>query len=276
MDGRGEYRTMAVRTMVIQPTERSIGALLREWREQRRLSQLELALQAEISTKHLSFVETSRASPSRELVVHLADQLDIPLRERNQLLLAAGYAPIYPQADPQTPEMETIRLAVRRLLTAHEPYPAIVVDRTWNLVDANESASIFTEDLEPEPVAGPLNVLRASLQPGGLASRILNFSEWRAHLLARLRRQIAFTADPALRSLYDELVSYQFEAGEEPIAGTTGEVFIPLRIRHRDRELAFLSVVATFGTALDVNVAELSIESFFPADVTTNEFLRSR
>jgi transcriptional regulator with XRE-family HTH domain len=276
MASSGEYDRIAVRTMVIQSVQQSAGGLLRQWREQRRLSQLELSLRAEISTKHLSFVETNRSSPSRELLLHLAEQLDIPLRERNQLLLAGGYAPIYPDAPLDTAGMETVRSAVRQLLVAHEPYPAIVVDRVWNLIDANQSASIFMEGLDLQNIPLPINVLRAGLQPGGLASRILNFGEWRAHLLARLRRQIGFTADPELARLYDELNAYSNDDKTAVTVPASGEVFVPLRMRHGDLELAFLSVIATFGTALDVNVAELSIESFFPADVATNAFLRSR
>jgi transcriptional regulator with XRE-family HTH domain len=251
--------------------------LLREWREQRRLSQLELAIQADISARHLSFVETGRSAPSREMVLYLAEQLDVPLRERNHLLLAAGYAPVYSSAALDAPQTAAVRAAVRQLLTGHEPYPAVVVDRWWNLVEANASVALFTEGVAPELLAPPANVLRASLHPDGLAPRIVNLGEWRAHLLGRLRRQVALTADPTLAELYDELSAYPCDcpAAAVELPGPA-DIVIPLRIRHGGRELAFFSTVATFGTPLDITVAELVIESFFPADRDTAAALRGR
>jgi transcriptional regulator with XRE-family HTH domain len=250
---------------------------LRQWREHRRLSQLALALQAEVSTRHLSFVETGRARPSRDLVLHLADQLDVPLRERNQVLLAAGYAPVYAETALDAPPMVAVREAVRQVLAGHEPYPAIVVDRAWTLVDANASIGLFTEGVAPELLSPPANALRVSLHPAGMAPRIANLGEWRAHLLGRLRRHVALTAAPELAALYDELRAYPCDQPEPEIElPGPGDVVVPLRLRDGARELAFFSTVATFGTPLDVTVAELAIESFFPADATTAAALRER
>lgn len=257
-------------------SQRPVGELLRQWREHRRLSQLDLALEAEISTRHLSFVETSRSMPSRDMVLRLTEHLDVPLRERNHLLLAAGYAPVYAESALDAPEMTSVRTAVRQVLTAHEPYPAVVVDRGWNLVDANASIAHFINGVAPELLAPPANVLRVSLHPDGMAPRIINLGEWRAHLFSRLRRQIGLTADAALANLYDELRSYPCDQPEPEIElPGPGEIVVPLRIRHGDRELAFFSTVATFGTPMDITVAEIAIESFFPADAQTASALRN-
>jgi transcriptional regulator with XRE-family HTH domain len=254
---------------------RSVGELLRSWRERRRLSQMDLALDAEISTRHLSFVETGRSAPSRDMVLRLADQLDVPLRERNQLLLAGGYAPVYSQATLDAPEMAEVRAAVRQVLTGHEPYPAAAVDRHWNLVEANSGITLMTADVDAELLEPPPNAMRLALHPGGLAPRIANLGEWRAHLLTRLRRQVALTADPVLADLLDEVRAYPSDADEPDVEiPAAGEVFVPLRLRHGDAELAFFSTVTTFGTPLDVTVAELAIESFFPADESTAAALR--
>jgi len=256
---------------------RPVGELLRQWRERRRLSQLDLALQAEVSTRHLSFVETGRASPSREMVLHLAEQLDVPLRERNHLLLAAGYAPVYPESALDDPALAAIRDALRQVLRGHEPYPALVVDRAWSLVEANASVALFTEGVAPALLAPPANALRISLHPQGLAPRIANLGEWRAHLLARLRRQVALTADPALAALLQELRAYPCDQPEPEVElPGPGDVVVPLRLRHPDGELTFFSTVATFGTPLDVTVSELAIEAFFPANPATAAALHAR
>jgi len=252
-----------------------VGELVRQWRERRRLSQLELALQAEISTRHLSFVETGRSTPSRDMVLRLAEPLDLPLRERNTLLIAAGYAPIYPETALDAPPLAIVRAAVRQVLTGHEPYPAVAVDRHWNLVDANASVALLTDGVARELLAPPINVLRASLHPDGLAPRIVNLGEWRAHLLGRLRRQVALTADPDLTQLYAELQAYPCDQPEPEIeAPGPGDIVVPLRLRHGGRVLAFFSTVTTFGTPLDITVAELAIEAFFPADPVTASVLR--
>jgi transcriptional regulator with XRE-family HTH domain len=249
---------------------------LRQWRERRRLSQLELALDAEISARHLSFVETGRSSPSREMVLRLADQLEVPLRERNHLLVAAGFAPIYAETDLAAPAMTAVRAAVRQVLAGHEPYPAVVVDGHWNLIDANAGLSMFTANIPSALMTPPINVLRASLHPEGMAPSIINLGEWRAHILGRLRRQAATTADPILAELYEELRAYPCDQPEPEIElPGPGDIVIPLRVRHGEQELAFFSTVATFGTPLDITVAELALELFFPADERTAVTLRS-
>jgi transcriptional regulator with XRE-family HTH domain len=252
---------------------RPFGDLLRQWRERRRLSQLELSVHAEVSTRHLSFVETGRSAPSREMVLVLAEHLEVPLRERNRLLLAAGYAPVFGETPLDAPELTAVRGAVRLLLAAHEPYPAVVVDRGWHLVDANASLALLTDLVSPALLAPPANVLRVTLHPDGLSRHIANLPEWRTHLLARLRRQVEVTGDPDLAALLSELRAYPGgDAGpEQP---THGEIVVPLRLRTPAGELSFLSTIAAFGTPLDVTVAELSIESFYPADAATAAALR--
>lgn len=257
--------------------QRPVGELVREWRERRRLSQLELALEAEISSRHLSFIETGRSMPSREMVLRLAGRLDIPLRERNHLLLAAGYAPIYAETDLQSAQMLAVRAALRQILDGHMPYPALVVDRHWNLVDANAGLEMFSGQVAPELLEPPANVLRASLHPRGMAPRIVNLGEWRAHLLGRLRRQVLLTADEQLVELYEELRGYPCDQPEPEIeVPGPGEIVVPLRVRHAGEELAFFSTAAVFGTPLDITISELFIESFFPADARTAEFLHGR
>ncbi|MEO6713851.1 MAG: helix-turn-helix transcriptional regulator [Mycobacteriales bacterium] len=255
----------------------SVGTLIREWRGTRRLSQLELALEADISTRHLSFVETGRSMPSREMVLLLADRLDVPLRARNQLLLAGGYAPVYPESALDSAPMSVVRAALRRLLAGHDPYPAAVVDRFWNLVDSNESAAILTAGVSAELLTPPANVLRITLHPEGLAPRIVNFGETRSHLLGRLRRQVSVSNDAGLAELYAELAGYPCgdHVPEVEVPGP-GDVVIPLRLRFEGHQLSFLSTIATFGTPLDVTAAELIIESFYPADDLTAQVLRQR
>lgn len=261
----------------IRAQQRPVGELLREWRESRRLSQLEFSLEARVSSRHLSFIETGRSHPSREMILHLAEHLDVPLRERNYLLLAAGYAPVYAETPMDAPQMAAVRAAVRQILAGHDPYPALVVDRYWNLVDANASLAIFTEGAAQDVLAPVANCMRIALHPQGLAQRVINLGEWRAHLLGRLRRQIARTGDPALAALYEELVVYPCDQPEPEVElPGPGEICAPLRIRYGSQELAFFSTVATFGTALDITAAELSIESFYPANAETADVLRSR
>ena len=251
-----------------------VGELLRQWRERRRISQLDLSIEADISSRHLSFVETGRSQPSRDMVLRLADTLDVPLRERNHLLLAAGYAPVYGEAALDAPQMAAVRQAIRLVLKAHEPFPAVVVDRGWNLVDANATINLLTAGAAPQLLEPPVNVLRLALSPDGLAPRIVNLAEWHAHLLARLRREIAVSADERLIELLDELRQYPGDKPDVEPPGS-GDVVVPLRIRTDLGELRFLSTVATFGTPLDVTVAELSIESFFPANPETADALRA-
>jgi transcriptional regulator with XRE-family HTH domain len=253
-----------------------VGPLLREWRRRRRLSQLELALDAGVSARHLSFVETGRSRPSAEMVLHLAEQLEVPLRDRNQLLLAAGYAPEYSERPLDAPEMEPVRDALDLVLQGHEPYPAAVVDHGWNLVAGNRGITLLTEGVAPELLEPPVNVLRVSLHPDGMAPRIVNLGEWRSHLLERLQRQVALTGDAELAALFDELAGYPHDSnGEPPDQDPGAGIVVALRLRTDDGELAFFSTVTAFGTPVDITVSELAIESFFPADPLTAEAVRA-
>ncbi|HEY8527524.1 MAG TPA: helix-turn-helix transcriptional regulator [Acidimicrobiales bacterium] len=255
---------------------RRVGELLREWRRRRRLSQLDLAVEAEVSARHLSFVETGRASPSRELVLHLAEHLDVPLRERNRLLLAAGYAPVYAETPLEADAMAPVRAALDRLLAGHEPNPAVVVDQRWDLVAANATAqALMTEGVAPHLLRPPINTARVSLHPEGLAPRIVNLAEYGAHLVTRLQRQAALAGDAALADLSEELRSYPGVGEPAAVPEDVDLLFVPLRLRVDGGELRFFSTIATFGTALDVTLAELAIEQFFPADEGTAERLRA-
>jgi transcriptional regulator with XRE-family HTH domain len=242
------------------------GHLLREWRQRRRLSQLDLAIAANVSSRHLSFVETGRSRPTSEMILHLAEHLDVPLRDRNTLLLAGGYAPAYAERGLAEPELTAVRQALQRVLAGHEPYPAVVVNRWWELVDANAAIEMFTQTAAPELLKPPVNVLRLSLHPGGMAPRIVNLPQWRAHLLARLDRQAEATGDQRLAALRDELAAYP---GGESARPPATDVVVPLRYRAGDTELSFLSLTAVVGTPLDITVSELAIESFYPADEAT-------
>ena len=256
----------------------AIGDLLRDWRQQRRLSQLDLALEAEVSPRHLSFIETGRSRPSRDLVLHLAERLDVPLRERNALLRAAGYAPAYRETQLEAEEMAPVRAAIDKILAGHEPFPAIVVDRYWNVVSANRPAlGILTDGVAPELLASPVNALRVSLHPGGLAPRIANLAEYSEHVLHRLHRQAIMSGDPELFVLEKELRGYPGVAPERAAPATTAELlFLPLVIRMTlEVRFSFFSTLATFGTAIDITLSELAIESFFPADEATAGALRA-
>jgi transcriptional regulator with XRE-family HTH domain len=247
-----------------------IGPLLKAWRTKRRLSQLDLALEAGVSTRHLSFLETGRSRPSEQMVLHLAEQLELPLRERNRLMLAAGYAPVYSQRPLE--ELGPIKDALDQLLASHEPFPAIVVDRAWNVVAANAAIPMLTVGAAAHLLEPPINALRLSLHPEGMAPRIINLGEWRAHLLRDLEAQAAALADGALYELHDELKALPGPEGEPG----PHDVFVPLRIRGSDDgELRFLSTRTTFATAVDVTVSELAIESFFPADKATADAIRA-
>jgi len=253
-----------------------IGPLLRDLRERRRMSQLDLALGAGVSARHVSFIETGRSRPSAEMVVQLAEHLDVPLRDRNSLLLAAGYAPAYGQRDLADPEMGPVREAIDRLLRGHEPFPAVVVDRHWGLVAGNRTVPLLIEGAAEHLLEPPANVLRLALHPEGMAPRIVNLGEWRAHLLDRLGRQAVSSGDPALFALHEELAGYPGGGGGHSVDLEAGEIAVPLRIRSGDAELAFISTATTFGTAVDVTVSELSIESFFPADDATARALQAQ
>jgi transcriptional regulator with XRE-family HTH domain len=248
-----------------------VGELLRGWRSRRRLSQLEVSTGTGISTRHLSFVETGRARPTSALILRLAEHLDVPLRDRNALLLAGGYAPAFPERTLDAPALAELRVAVRGLLSGLDPYPAVVVDRHWQLLDANPSAGLFLADAAAPLRAPPVNVLRLSLHPDGLAPRIANLAQWRAHLLDRLHRQAVATDDPVLRALLDELRAYP--CAGPPHRGEVSGPTVPLRYRHGGGELSFISTTTLFGTPRDVTVAELAIESFLPGDQATRSAL---
>jgi transcriptional regulator with XRE-family HTH domain len=253
-----------------------VGPLLRDWRQRRRMSQMELALEAGVSTRHLSFVETGRSRPSAEMVLHLADRLEVPLRERNELLLAAGFAPRYSAWSFDDPALREVRDAVSRVLAAHEPYPAIAVDRYWNLVASNEALGPFLEGVAPDLLVPPVNTVRLALHPDGVAPRILNLGEYRADLIERLERAARLTGDSELAELRDEMLGYP--GPEAPPGGPGQAVAVGLQLApvpgSGGPELSFFSTITTFGTAVDVTVSELALEAFFPADDQTAAFLR--
>uniref|UniRef100_UPI00097CB2D1 helix-turn-helix domain-containing protein n=1 Tax=Pelomonas sp. KK5 TaxID=1855730 RepID=UPI00097CB2D1 len=253
------------------------GAHLRHWRLQRRLSQLDLAEEAGISTRHLSYVETGRAAPSREMVLRLAERLEVPLRERNALLVAAGFAPMYRQSPLDDPAMAAARSAVERVLKGHEPYPALAIDRHWNLVAHNASVAALMEGASLELLQPPVNVLRLSLHPDGLAARIANYAQWRAHLLERLQQQIAATGDEVLRALHEELAAFpapQVSHDQAAVDLALSSVAVPFQLLTPQGVLSFISTTTIFGTPVDVTLQELAVESFFPADERTAAALR--
>jgi transcriptional regulator with XRE-family HTH domain len=253
----------------------SAGALLRKWRQRRNLSQLELALRSAVSARHLSFIETGRTRPSREMILHLAERLDVPLRDRNQLLLAAGFAPVFGERSLDESEMAPVRQALERFLSAHEPYPALVVDRRWNVIAANRGVLYVNRDVAPELRAPPANALRIALHPDGLAPRITNLPDWSGYLLGRLRREIEATGDPELEALYQELVAYPGVATEDDRvdAPTPSDIMLKHELRLDGRDLGLFCTFATFGTARDLTLAELTIVAFYPADPQTAEAL---
>jgi len=253
-----------------------VGKQLREWRQRRRLSQLDLSGHAEVSTRHLSYVETGRALPSREMVLRLANRLEVPLRERNRLLTAAGYAPLYAERTLDDPALHAAKQAVQQVLSAHEPYPALAVDRHWHMVAHNRMVPMLLQGLPDDLLAAPLNVLRVSLHPRGLAPRIVNLAQWRAHLLHRLRQQAAAQADAGLDELLEELKGYPAPEGESPMPSPTElPVFLPLQLASPAGVLSFISTVTVFGTPHDITLSELAMETFFPADVHTAHTLRT-
>lgn len=246
--------------------------LLRQWRGNRRLSQLQLSAQAGVSARHLSFVETGRSQPTREMILRLAEELGVPLRARNTLLLAGGFAPAYPESALDGPQLGTVLAALRDVLAGHEPYPALLVDRHWTMVDANAAVGLFLREVPAELLEPPVNVLRLSLHPRGLAPRIRNLAQWRTHVLHRLDQQATTTADPVLRALHDELLTLP---GDRDPQAPNGLV-VPLRFDAGGRELTFISVTAMLGTPLDVTLSELAIESFLPANDETARHLHKR
>jgi transcriptional regulator with XRE-family HTH domain len=254
---------------------RAIGEHLRAWRQHRRLSQLDFALEAEISQRHLSFMESGRSQPSRDMVLHLAERLEVPLRERNTLLLAAGYAPVYQERRLDDPALAPARQAIDLVLKGHEPFPALAIDRHWTLVAANQAlAPLLAGVAQASLLEPPVNVLRLALHPGGLAPHTANLPEWREHLLERLRRQIAMTGEDRLAELAAELEAYPAPAVKRSAARDYGGIVVPFQLRSEAGLLTFFSTVAVFGTPVDITLSELAIESFFPADAQTADILR--
>ena len=250
-----------------------IGEHLREWRQRRHLSQLDLAVEAEISSRHLSFVETGRAAPSREMVLRLAERLEVPLRERNVLLVAAGYAPAFPQRSLDDPMLKSARQAIDLVLKAHEPNPALAYDRHWNLVTANRMVALLLKGIPDRLLGQPLNILRLAFHPEALAPRTVNLAEWCGHLLERLHRQCEATADHELIKLYNDLKAYPIPARAGPLP-PDNNVAIPLKLRHDGEVLSFISTTMVFGTPVDVTLSELALETFFPADELTAARIR--
>jgi transcriptional regulator with XRE-family HTH domain len=261
-----------------------VGDLLREWRQRRRMSQLQFACDAEISTKHLSFLETGRSQPSRDMVLRLAELLDVPLRERNGLLVAAGFAPVFPQRSLDDPALALARKAIDMVLQGHEPYPALAIDRHWTLVAANRAATLTLQGVDESLLGSAINVLRVSLHPLGLGPRIVNFFEWRAHVLTRLRQQIDISGDAVLEELYRELAGYPLP--ERDASGMTvqdavrpqheyASMVVPFKLMTPHGVLSFFGTTTMFGTPIDVTLSELAIESMYPADAATAEELRA-
>ncbi|MCX5519889.1 helix-turn-helix transcriptional regulator [Kaistia defluvii] len=254
---------------------RPIGEQIRDWRQRRRRSQMDLAGDAEMSTRHLSFIETGRSRPSRDMVLRLAAELEVPLREQNRMLVAAGFAPVYQERRLDDAGLTVVRKAVERIIVGHEPYPALAIDRQWNLVVANAAIMRLVASVDASLLEPPVNVLRLALHPKGLAPRTLNLPEWRAHLLARLAHEIDLTGDAGLADLLEELRAYPSGgAGRPVVRDDLGGIAVPYRVRLGDETLSFISATTLFGTPVDVTLSELAIESFFPADDDTAEALR--
>src|SRR5262245_10047609 len=263
------YDVREMSTVQSQP----VGALLREWRKRRRMSQLDLACEAEISTRHLSFLETGRSLPSRDMLMHLTERLEIPLRERNVLLIAAGYAPVFAERPLDDPALTAARNAIDQVLAGHEPYPALAIDRYWTLIAANHAVAPLLTGVTPALLQPPVNVLRLSLHPDGLAPRIANLLEWRGHLLARLRHQIDLTADPVLIELMRELSGYPIPRGARSHKRTTDRndagIVVTFQLVTEAGLLTFVSTTTVFGTPIEITLSVLALESFFPTDAVT-------
>lgn len=275
----GGMNTPSVAQTVPAPgpaASRTVGDLLREWRQRRRMSQLLLAAEADISTRHLSFVESGRATPSREMVMHLAERLDVPLRARNALLVAAGYAPLFRERPLSDPQLAAAREAVDLVLKGHEPYPALAIDRHWTIVAANNALAPLLTGASAALLTPPINALRLSLHPDGIAASIVNWHDWREHILARLQRQIDVSGDATLSSLHDELAAYPAppDAQASRDSAAINQIAVPLRLRTPLGVLSFFSTTTVFGTPVDVTLSELAIEAFFPADQQTSAALR--
>ncbi len=253
-----------------------LGTQLREWRSRRRMSQMDLALDTDMSTRHLSFIETGRSKPSAQMLQRIADCLEVPHRARNALLLAAGYAPDYQERPLDSPEMAGVRAIVEHVLTGHEPYPALAVDRHWNMIAANAAIAILIAHVAPALLAPPVNVLRIALHPDGLAPQIVNHGEWRAHILERIDVQIAASGDAGLIALRDELAGYAVRSDDhsgEHRNSHASSIAVPLVLHTDAGRISFVSTVTIFGTPVDITLSELAIEAFFPADAESAALL---
>lgn len=253
-------------------SEQTVGSLLKLWRERRRKSQLDLSLDAEISTRHLSFVETGRAKPSREMILLLAENLEIPLRERNKILINGSYAPHFSEKSFEDVSLKSAREAVELILKGHEPFPALAIDRHWNMVAANKTVPLLLEGIPEKLLAPPINVLRLSLHPEGLAPRIVNLEQWRTHLLQRLKKQAEDTADFELEELLNELSGYKSKGKSKNIESEQ-QIVIPLKLESKFGTLSFISTTTVFGTPIDVTISEIALETFFPADEMTRKII---
>lgn len=257
------------------------GPLLREWRQLRRLSQMDLALETGVSTRHLSFVETGRSKPSPELLLALADRLQVPLRERNSMLLAAGYAPRYQQTPLHDPMMAAVRAALERMLALHDPYPGVVIDQSWNIMLANQAAGRLVEALPPLLARPPVNVFRACLHPGGLADITLNFPDWAAYLLDQLDRLKLLTAGPEVTALAEEVSRYPNVTALMENRGPGRQppdepaLLVPWHAELNGTEISLFTTLTSFGTPRDITLAELAVELFYPADEKTEGVLRT-
>ena len=274
--GAGRLYSRPMKPEITMVAQTSAGALIREWRQRRRMSQLHLALEAGISQRHLSFLESGRSNPSRDMVLLLSESLSIPLRQRNRILIASGFAPGFSERDLHDPELKPAMDAVQIVLDGHAPNPAIAIDRHWTMVAANQAIAPLLEGVSNKDLLKPpVNVLRLSLHPEGLAPNIVNLSGWRAHVLERLRLLIDQSADPQLTALEKELAAYPVrKTGPDPKPGAADMIAVSLRLRLGGAELSFITTTTVFGTPLDVTLSELAIESFFPADAATAAFLR--
>jgi transcriptional regulator with XRE-family HTH domain len=264
-------------TVEFQP---EVGTLLRQWRERRRLTQLDLALDAGVSARHLSFVETGRSKPGREMLLRVLGQLKVPFREQNRLLLAAGHAPAFPERSLDDPDLAPVRDALDVILSSHEPYPAVAVDRVWNMVAANSAMLALTESVEIDPalLEPPINIMRVGLHPRGLGPLFVNLGDWHAHWLKRLERQLAVTGDEQLAALIDEIAGYPVPEPEHDVVSELAgsEMLGPVKVRTAGGELSFFGMFASFDTPFEVTSSELAIELLFPADRTTAEALHER
>jgi transcriptional regulator with XRE-family HTH domain len=262
--------------MLMQALRAPIGEQLRSWRERRQLSQLELSLVADVSARHLSFVENGRAQPGRDLILRLAKELDVPLRDRNALLVSAGFAPVFRQRQFDDPSFDPVRAIIAATLETHKPFPAYVIDRHWSVVASNSAIPELFEGVDPELLIAPINVVRMILHPRGIAPRLLNFSTWRRHYLAQLRRQITLTGDTILQELYREASSYPHPGSEDAQSEVSADgPAIAFEVMTRLGRLSFLSATTVFGSPADVTLEEIALELLYPANTFTAQTVRN-